>query len=101
VKVLLSIITNKYLLTLLILGLWVVFFDKNDVLTQMEFSKQLAELEKEKTYYLKEIANNKSKLKELQTSDIGIEKFAREQYLMHKEGEEIFVIVYDSTYNAN
>ncbi len=100
-KWVLKIITNKYLITVVVLSVWVVFFDKNDLLTQMEFSKQLSGLEKEKQYYISEIENNKHKLVELQTNGANLEKFAREQYLMRKEGEDVFVVVHDSTINVN
>jgi cell division protein FtsB len=79
------------------MSIWVIFFDKNDLLTQMEFSQQLKSLENEKEYFLKEINLNKTRLEELQTNDKNIEKFAREQYLMRKDGEDVFVVVHDST----
>ncbi len=94
-------ITNKYLVTFIVLAIWIIFFDKNDILTQLEFSKQLKGLENEKQYFLSEIKNNKSKLVELQTNSENLEKFAREQYLMRKDGEDVFVVVYDSTVTIN
>ncbi len=83
------------------MSIWIIFFDKNDVLTQLEFSKQLKGLEYEKEYFLSEIKNNKSKLVELQTNNENLEKFAREQYLMHKDGEDVFVVVHDSSLVLN
>jgi cell division protein DivIC len=80
---------------------WIIFFDKNDLLTQLEFSKELKGLESEKQYFLSEIKSNKSKLVELQTNNENLEKFAREQYLMRKDGEEVFVVVHDSTLIIN
>jgi cell division protein FtsB len=100
-KTTIKILTNKYLISTIVLSIWVVFFDKNDLLTQLDFSKQLNELEKERQYYLLEIESNKNKLVELQTNSANIEKFAREQYLMRKEGEDVFVVVHDSTVSIN
>ena len=53
---------------------------------------KIIELENEYHYYENEIKDNKMKLKELQTNDIYLEKFAREKYLMKKDEEEIFII---------
>jgi cell division protein FtsB len=100
-KITIKILTNKYLISTIVLSIWVVFFDKNDLLTQLDFSKQLKELEKERQYYLVEIESNKNKLVELQTNGANIEKFAREQYLMRKEGEDVFVVVHDSAATIN
>jgi cell division protein FtsB len=100
-KMTIKILTNKYLISTIVLSIWVVFFDKNDMLTQLDFSKQLKELEKERQYYLVEIESNKNKLVELQTNGTNLEKFAREQYLMRKEGEDVFVVVHDSTVSIN
>jgi cell division protein FtsB len=96
-----KILTNKYLISIIVLSIWVGFFDKNDLLTQLDFSKQLNELEKERQYYLLEIESNKNKLVELQTNSTNLEKFAREQYLMRKEGEDVFVVVHDSAVSIN
>lgn len=94
-------VTNKYLITFIVMTIWIIFFDKNDVLTQLEFSKQLRGLEHEKDYFLSEIKNNKNKLVELQTNNENLEKFAREQYLMRKEDEDVFVVVHDSSLILN
>jgi cell division protein FtsB len=50
-------------------------------------------MELEKEYYLERIAEDSKKLNELMTNDENLEKFAREQYLMKKPDEDIFLIV--------
>ncbi len=49
-------------------------------------------LEGEKEYYQNKIETDNKKLKELKTNDENLEKFAREQYLMKKSDEDIFII---------
>ena len=49
-------------------------------------------LESEKEYYQKKIEADNEKLKELKTNDENLEKFAREQYLMKKSDEDIFIV---------
>ena len=88
-----SILKNKFLITFLFILAWVIFFDKNDLFSQMELRQKLKTLETEKKYYINEIAQNKTDLLELRTNPANLEKFAREKYLMKKENEDIFVIV--------
>lgn len=49
-------------------------------------------LENEKEYYQNKIEQDNKKLNELKTNDENLEKFAREQYLMKKSDEDIFII---------
>ncbi len=88
-----SIFKNKYFLTITTLFVWVVFFDKNDLKTQIEFRKQVKQLQEERNYYAKEIFGITSVINELYTNPKTLEKFAREKYLMKRDNEEIFVLV--------
>ncbi len=44
-------------------------------------------------YYLEKIEADRNRLEELRTNNENLEKFAREQYLMKRADEEIFVIL--------
>ena len=90
---LIKIAKNKYFLTIIGLLVWLIFFDKNDAFTQYELIQKCQKLEKDKDYYLAEIENNKSNLKELRTNKKSLETFSREKYLMKKENEDVFVFV--------
>ena len=89
----LQIIKNKYFLTVIVLLVWLVFFDKNDVFTQFELIQKCKKLEKEKNYYLSEIENNVANLSDLQNNKNSLETFSREKYLMKKENEDIYIFV--------
>ena len=89
----LSLLKNKYLLTIIGLTVWVIFFDKNDILTQLEFGKEVRQLEEERNYFLQEIQGITCDIKELTSNPKTLEKFAREKYLMKRDNEEIFVLV--------
>ena len=82
---------NKYVLTLLLAAVWMVFFDENDVLTRLKYDKKIHDLKSEITFYEKEIEVSRAKTLELQSNDKNLEKFAREQYLMKKSNEDIFI----------
>ena len=54
--------------------------------------RKINKMEEEKEYYQSKINDDKRKIKELRTNNENLEKFAREQYLMKKPNEEIFII---------
>ena len=84
---------NKYVLTALIFFLWLLVFDQNNLSERRKINLEYKELMDEKEYYLDKIEEDRNRIDELKTNDENLEKFAREQYLMKKENEDIFVIV--------
>lgn len=87
------LIKNKYFLVTIAFLVWMLFFDRNDLLSQYEYQSQLSKLQEEKEFYQKETAQVKKDLEELTTDMKKLEKFAREKYLMKKDDEDVFVIV--------
>lgn len=85
--------TNKYLIVLLAFIIWIMFFDENNLRQHRQNLKELALLEEQVDFYKNKIESDKRKLYELQTNDENLEKFAREQFLMKKADEDVFVIV--------
>ena len=73
--------------------MWIVFFDKNDLKTQLELRDDVKKLQEERNYYAAEIKQITSDISELNTNPETLEKFAREKYLMKKDNEDVFVIV--------
>ena len=100
-KKLIPILKNKYLLTIVALAVWVMFFDKNDLRTQVDLRKDVKKLQEERNYYAKEISNITTDIKELYTNPKTLEKFAREKYYMKRDNEEIFVLVEDKKQNSS
>lgn len=90
---LLELIRNKYFLCVAAFIVWMLFFDKNDVIAQYEYRSQVNKLQEEKDFYTKEIASVKEDLNELSTNLRMAEKFAREKYFMKKDNEDVFVII--------
>jgi cell division protein DivIC len=91
----LPLLKNKYTLTFLIFLGWVCFFDQNNLVVRMKNLNQFHQLEKDKIYYTNKIRTDSARLNELKTSRENLEKFAREQYLMKKKNEDIFIITND------
>jgi len=90
---LLSILRNKYFLITTAFVVWMLFFDRNDLMMQYEYRTQVKNLENEKDFYLRETAQVKKDLDELTTNRERLEKFAREKYLMKKDNEDVYVII--------
>ncbi|MBL0882017.1 MAG: septum formation initiator family protein [Chitinophagaceae bacterium] len=91
-KKLTSIITNKYFLAGGFFVVWMLFFDQRDFFQQRERNAELKKLEATKEYYLNEINKTQQELNDIQSNPAALEKFARERYLMKKDGEDIFII---------
>jgi len=82
---------NKYALTFLFVTMYILFFDQNDIITQLGYQKELNSLKKDKEFYEKEILKTKTELQELTSNPQTLEKFAREKYYMKKDKEQIFI----------
>jgi cell division protein DivIC len=83
---------NKFLLASTAFVVWMLFFDRNDVFTQMERKSELNKLKESKAYFEKQIAENRRFSKDLQFNASAIEKYAREKYLMKRDNEDLFII---------
>jgi len=92
-KRLIELLRNKYFLAVVAFALWMLFFDRNDMISQYEYRTEVGKLQQEKDFYTKETASVKKDLKELDSNMNSAEKFAREKYFMKKDNEDVFVIV--------
>ncbi|MEI6020186.1 MAG: septum formation initiator family protein [Bacteroidota bacterium] len=88
-----KILKSKYFLSVIALIVWLLFFDKNDVFTQLELIKKCEKLKSEKQYYIDEIAANNANLYDLKNNKKSLETFSREKYLMKRENEDVYVFV--------
>jgi cell division protein DivIC len=88
---------NYYLPTLLFFVVWMLFFDSNNAMNQLNNRAELMQLLQEKEYYESEIAKNKAMVQSLTNpkDTRALEKFGREKYLMKKPNEEIFLIIHE------
>lgn len=84
---------NKYTFVGLLFLVWISFFDKNSFVEKAHLRHKISTLSKEQEYYQKKIEEDNRKMKELFSNRDNLEKFAREQYLMKNDNEDIFIIV--------
>ncbi|HUH33925.1 MAG TPA: septum formation initiator family protein [Daejeonella sp.] len=88
-----SLLSNKYFLSATAFVVWMLFFDRNDLMSQYDYRTQVSKLQAEKEFYTRETEKARKDLDELSTNKEKLEKFAREKYLMKKENEDVFVII--------
>ena len=86
-------VRNKYLVSTVFVVLWVFFFDQNNLMDRYKLVREVNQLEKNHRYYIELIEMDSARIIELKTSPENLEKYAREQYLMKKDNEDIFVII--------
>jgi len=87
--------TNKYVIILLFFIIWMTFFDENSFLNHHELNKEIEKLEDANEYYQNQIDTDSKIIENLKDPD-SLEKYAREEYKMKKENEDIFIIEYDT-----
>ncbi|AOW17159.1 septum formation initiator [Polaribacter vadi] len=90
-----KILTNIFVMILVPFIIWMLFFDENSYLIHRKFNTEIEDLESTISFYEDKISNDKETIKKLQDS-LELERFAREQYLMKKENEDIYIIEFDT-----
>lgn len=90
-------ILNKYILTVTLFLVWMIFFDSTSFLVINELNHEITKYEDQLQYYKDEYKKNDDFYKKLMNHKDEKEKFARENYFMKKPNEEIFILVADST----
>lgn len=83
---------NKYSMVTVFFLVWMIFFDKHNVFSNVKLQKAVAALEQEKVAIKGEISQAINDRKDLHFDQ---EKFAKEKHLMHLPNEEIIIIETD------
>ena len=91
---------NIYVIILILFALFMIFWDSNSLLIHNELNNDIEKLENEKEYYRKEIIKDNKAIKELKKEE-GHEKFAREEYYMKRDNEDIYIIEYQDSLKVN
>lgn len=86
-------IRKEMLLAAAFFLLWIGFFDEYNLISHFRNQQKLEQLTEQKEYLKNKILSDQRKIHELQTNRKNLEKFAREQFLMKQENEEIFLVV--------
>ena len=95
------VLRNRYLIATVIFAVWLIFFDNNNLIERFRDIAALKQLKRDREYFTNRIEEDTRKLNELKTSNENLEKFAREEYLMKKDNEDIFIIVTEEEEKKN
>jgi cell division protein DivIC len=83
---------NKYIIVVVLFLIFMLFIAEKDVFSSFSQRKKLNTLQKSEQHLSKQIAETQKELDLLRTNAETIEKYARENYLMKKDNEDIFII---------
>jgi hypothetical protein len=92
-KKLFGTITNKYLIAFMVFSVWMLFIDDNNIFFLRKNVNKLKEYRVEKAYFLEKIRKDSIQLREMKENARNLEKFAREEFLMKKKDEDIFLVI--------
>jgi Septum formation initiator. len=85
-------LTATQIIILIALVVMLFFFSDSSVTKRIQYETQIKDLESQIEFYHQQTETDREKLNELQSNKDDLEKFARENYLMKKENEDIFII---------
>ena len=84
------------MLILSIFVVWMLFFDQNSVLIQLELQREIQKLEEQKEFLQEQITTDKELIETL-SDPKELEKFARETYFLKKQNEDIYIIEFQDS----
>ncbi len=88
-------VRNKYLIAVVVVLAWLLFFDNHNFVRQWRIRRELRELRLERNFYLEEISRDSTAINKLTSDPEALERYAREQYLMKRTGEDVFIVIED------
>lgn len=81
----------KYVITLAVFGINIIFFDDNNLILRAKNKYEISRLKAEIAMYEENFDNTTQLLQELTENPETTEKIARKKYLMKKDNEDIFI----------
>ncbi len=83
---------GKYHYTILVFLVVMLYWDDNNLFLRFSLSNKIRQLQQEIEHYETIIDESTKQLDQLRTDEKNLEKFARENYLMKKKEEDIFIV---------
>ena len=87
-----EIFKNKFFVVGFLFLIWISFLDENNLILLNDRLNELNEKEEATDSLLLEISEMESRLERLNNNQEELEKFARENFFMKKDGEDIILI---------
>lgn len=88
-----AVFRSKFFLLFVGYFVYLLFFTQNTLSSQIKLALQLRKLSTEEAYYSKALADIKQQQKEVFSGIDNIEKFARENYWMKRDNEDLYIFV--------
>ena len=85
---------NKYLLAIIVFAVVFVFDGNQSLITRIRYAYEIREKKAELREYEMKIESTRNDIQSLQDIE-QLERYAREHYLMHAEGEDLYIIEED------
>jgi len=82
----------KYVIAIVVFGVYFVFLSEYNLVTRLKLGNQISRMESEKEAFQSTIARERQLQQALQTDNETLETFAREQFFMKKENEDVFIV---------
>ncbi len=80
-----------WIITIIVFVIFIAFFDPGrNLIDRMRLKEDIKELEQQKEYYLEKIAADSAMIENLKDDDF-LEQYAREKYLMKREGDVVYI----------
>ncbi len=83
---------NKYVLTCIVFAVVLTFCGEQSLINRARMSMQIRELKKEKQESIDQSEQYRHDIEMLETNKDSLERFAREHYYMHADGEDVYLI---------
>ena len=77
---------------MLVIIFFAFFISDSNIFSRFGYDAKIMELNSQIDYYREKTEQDKEKLKLLESDKDQIEKFARENYLLKKDDEDVFVV---------
>ena len=91
----LRLLTNKFLIATAAFAVWMIFFDQNDLASIRERRAKLEDTKDHIIRLTREIEQMDSTRIARQRDPHALETYAREQYRMKRDGEDLYVVEED------
>ena len=85
-------LNNRYVYATLVFLVVIFFIDQFNVFEQIRLHRSLKDQKQQIEYYESEIKDSKEYLNALQNDTATMEKVAREQYMMKRDNEVVYLI---------
>ena len=89
----LRLLRNPYFVVSVAAFAWLLFFDRFDVRSQLKMRGKIEQLREDAAYYRTAITHIRAESHRLESESEELERLAREQYLMKRPNEDVYMVV--------